>query len=1304
MKRVAIFLFFLPLSAAAGDKPFPTLKLQMNLYTESWQWPALPASTLIQDNDKDKVKAPPPTAGRAPAAKIVVTRQPSTDASAPAPILTPHAPAPPGSAVLHWKNGETIRGDIATASPTGLTWKTPLFEDPLQLEWHVLDRIDWPQAPSPAKDPFSFALRDGSFIFGDLVSIGEDSISIHSARHGDTLLKRSEVLNARKLSHGNLLFSGPLGDVGWQATTSQQDGNVTLNQGARAGGLRVVHMGGIVRFGQAQAGFGPPGQPDTASPLTAGPDGALLIRSWNRGALLDVKLPDLVEVEFHVRSSKRPEFSLSLGANFRESLRVETWDDELVLTVHDQFKAIRKIEENERDVALRVCWDNKAQKCSVFTEAGELITTWQVPEKPSGSDPALILQNKGLDLSLDFLRVRAWDGKPPAKIDLKQSHVELADGRSMSGEIVAGPPGFIKLQTSGQTAAADFPLGDVDALVFSSDPPQVASHEATLLYADGAILFGRIASISDGRAAIVTSFTKEPLVSQMDLPRQLLIRAPAPLGAAPEPPLADQDKILTAQTTLHGKLGSAGDDSLGWTPVGGIKASRLSKTLVSEITRSLPPDATPAADSALFYMSSGDVLPGSLKSLDRSGAEFESDLMAARKLSASELDAIQFSASIRINVQGFGGAGWRIVKGDEKSVRRANDGIQMDAGTAIAYPSLMQSSEISFTYASTGFSATRLRMFCAGTDGAHSTNLVLGNTGNQFITALESGENQFEDQAQIRTKPGEPISVRLKLEEDQVEVFVNDMSLQHIPIDPAKCAGSGLIIEPAGLWGNGVFPISLSGFSAHSVPGRIWLPEVSTEIKTQVLTVPRFQKDDPPRHLLLAANGDVLRGEVEAATDSHFGFRCGLENLNVPRDRVKAVILLKPPDENSTAAPAATAASNPLNQRIPMQINFGEVGLSQLIAFLKGQVGDFKINLPEKEDPRTIPIQIGNQTLGDALRIICARFNLHYRLDSDGTIILEPFAQEFPVDFDRKTYWLKPDAIPKDASAQDFLTTKGIAFPKGSFAQWQSNAGLLAMTNTAENQTKLAALIASDFGGSLGSPTHWLLLTSGGRLALTVDKFEPDFITGHHPVYGSIKVPMSQVFIIRTSAPGPTATIKALENWRLVNAPEPVLPEPGGESSPLLGKDASTFKLPLLEGGDFDLDAAKGQVVVLDFWASWCGPCIKSLPGLIETMSSFPADRVKLIGVNQGESPEQVKHFLETKGLKFKVAMDADQSVARKYGVDAIPHTVIVGPDGKVAWMQTGYNPDGETEASDVVKHLLQAPSPANTPAKGPTQ
>src|SRR5262249_10890514 len=114
-------------------------------------------------------------------------------------------------AKLRWTNGEWIPGDFSAASASEVTWKSPLFEEPVVLAWPVVHRVDRQVASVVSPDSFGIALRDGSYVLGDLVSISDNSISIHSTRHGDAVLKRSEVLSIRRVRGGSLIAAGPVG-------------------------------------------------------------------------------------------------------------------------------------------------------------------------------------------------------------------------------------------------------------------------------------------------------------------------------------------------------------------------------------------------------------------------------------------------------------------------------------------------------------------------------------------------------------------------------------------------------------------------------------------------------------------------------------------------------------------------------------------------------------------------------------------------------------------------------------------------------------------------------------------------------------------------------------------------------------------------------------------------------------------------------------------------------------------------------------------------------------------------------------
>ncbi len=122
------------------------------------------------------------------------------------------------------------------------------------------------------------------------------------------------------------------------------------------------------------------------------------------------------------------------------------------------------------------------------------------------------------------------------------------------------------------------------------------------------------------------------------------------------------------------------------------------------------------------------------------------------------------------------------------------------------------------------------------------------------------------------------------------------------------------------------------------------------------------------------------------------------------------------------------------------------------------------------------------------------------------------------------------------------------------------------------------------------------------------------------------------------------------------------------------GETAPNFTLARLDGtGDFSLEDYRGKVVVVDFWATWCGPCVASLPTVSSVTKEYADKGVVFVAVNLQEDPEHVKDFMVKKHWDFQVALDADGQVANEYGVSAIPHSVIIDKNGIIRQTHTGF-------------------------------
>mgnify|MGYP005853822767 CR=1 FL=1 len=128
------------------------------------------------------------------------------------------------------------------------------------------------------------------------------------------------------------------------------------------------------------------------------------------------------------------------------------------------------------------------------------------------------------------------------------------------------------------------------------------------------------------------------------------------------------------------------------------------------------------------------------------------------------------------------------------------------------------------------------------------------------------------------------------------------------------------------------------------------------------------------------------------------------------------------------------------------------------------------------------------------------------------------------------------------------------------------------------------------------------------------------------------------------------------------------------------GDDAPDFALPSLTGdGTVELSRYRGKLVYLDFWASWCAPCLTAIPEIEKMRKEFPADRFQVIAVNLDQKTRKALRFLEKNPIGYPSASDPEGRLPTRFGVDTMPTSYLIDGDGVIRLVHRGFKRgDGE--------------------------
>lgn len=139
----------------------------------------------------------------------------------------------------------------------------------------------------------------------------------------------------------------------------------------------------------------------------------------------------------------------------------------------------------------------------------------------------------------------------------------------------------------------------------------------------------------------------------------------------------------------------------------------------------------------------------------------------------------------------------------------------------------------------------------------------------------------------------------------------------------------------------------------------------------------------------------------------------------------------------------------------------------------------------------------------------------------------------------------------------------------------------------------------------------------------------------------------------------------------------------------LAGDPAPDFTLPTLDGGTVQLSRHRGEVVYVDFWATWCAPCRKSLPWMEQMHQKYTDVGFTIIGVSMDGKAEVTQKFVQANHINFTIARDPKGKIAEAFGVRGMPSSYLIGRNGQIIYSHEGFRDSDKPRLEQLFKKAL---------------